>query len=68
MRLAVSRVNEAVFGVRAAGVNAVVHPLTDRVVRDDSGRMVVTRRLAGRTVRIHRASGGGILVYEVHAN
>jgi len=65
-RLGVSRVNQAIFALRAEAVTEVVLPLAARVSKDASGRTRFDKRVAGRTVRIVRDAKRGRLVYSVH--
>lgn len=65
-RLAYVRINRAVFGTQASAVNEQVAALAERVSMDPSARTRVARRIAGRTVRIHRMRSRGWLVYSVH--
>jgi hypothetical protein len=65
-RLAYVRINRAVFGTQATAVNEQVSALAERVSMDASARTRVARRIAGRTVRIHRMQSRSWFVYSVH--
>jgi len=65
-RLGLSRVNQAIFALRAEAVTDIVVPLAERVSKDPSGRTRFDKRIAGRTVRIARDPRRGQLVYSVH--
>ena len=65
VRTGLVRVNNAVFGANAPSVSRFVAQVAERVCADASGRTQVTRRVAGRTVRIARVPASGVLVYTV---
>lgn len=65
-RLGVVRVNNAIFGGQADGVNDAVLALAAKVSADPSGRTSFARRMAGRTIRVGRVLSQGRLVYSVY--
>jgi hypothetical protein len=65
-RLAVTRVNAAIFGVRADAVSDATLPLAEQVSKDRSGRTRFARRIQGRTVQITRVPARGTFVYSIH--
>jgi hypothetical protein len=65
-RLAVTRVNAAIFGVRASAVTEATLPLAEQVSKDRSGRTRFSKRIHGRTVQITRIPAKGTFVYSIH--
>lgn len=65
-RLGLTRVNHAIFALRAEAITDAMIPLAERVSKDPSGRTRFDKRIAGRTVRIARDPSRGRLVYSVH--
>ena len=65
-RIAIQRVNNAVFAARAGRVTEVALDLAEQVMADPSGRTARERRLAGRTIRVGRLAGRGLFAYSVH--
>jgi hypothetical protein len=67
-RLAIARINDAVFAASANGVNEIAWELVERVARDPSGHTALARRVAGRTIRCERSREHGLLIYAVFAH
>lgn len=65
-RLAMQRVNNAVFGAKADAVTDLMMTLAERAAADRSGRTSYAKRVAGRTIRVGRRVDAGILAYSVH--
>ena len=65
-RVAVVRVNNAIFGAQAGAVSERVMALVKRVAADRSGRTRFAQRIRGRDVRVDRVASSGLLVYAVH--
>ena len=65
-RLAVTRVNAAIFGVRADAVTDATLPLAEQVSKDRSGRTRFAKRIHGRTVQITRVPAKGTFMYSIH--
>ena len=62
---AIYRINNAVFGTRAVGIERRIEPLVSRVAADTSGRTRFHRPIAGRTVSVSRDPEAGLLIYSV---
>jgi hypothetical protein len=65
-RLAMQRVNEAVFAAKADAVTQKMIELASRAVADRSGRTAFHERIAGRTIRVGRRVDLGVLTYSIH--
>lgn len=65
-RLAIQRVNNAIFGARSKAVTDLMVGLAERAAADRSGRTQFARRVSGRTIRVGRNVGSGVLAYSVH--
>jgi hypothetical protein len=65
-RLAIERVNGAIFAGKARAVTEQVMGLAERAVADRSGRTSFSQRLAGRTIRIGRRVDAGVFTYSIH--
>jgi hypothetical protein len=65
-RLAVTRINGAIFGVRAEAVTQATLKLAEQVSKDPSGRTRFAKRIHGRTVQITRVPAQGVFVYSIH--
>jgi len=65
-RLAMQRVNNAVFGAKSDAVTDLVMKLAERAAADGSGRTRYAKRVAGRTIRVGRLLDAGVLAYSVH--
>ena len=65
-RLAIERLNDAIFAAKAEAVTDQMMNLAERAVADRSGRTSFAQRVAGRTVRIGRRSDTGVFVYSIH--
>ena len=65
-RLAIGRVNDAIFAAKADAVTNQMTELAERTVADRSGRTSFAQRVAGRTIRIGRRADTGVFVYSIH--
>jgi hypothetical protein len=65
-RLAIGRVNDAIFAAKADAVTNQMTDLAERAVADRSGRTSFAQRVAGRTIRIGRRVDTGVFVYSIH--
>jgi hypothetical protein len=65
-RLAIERINSAIFAAKADAVTNQMMDLAERAVADRSGRTNFSQRVAGRTIRIGRSLESGVFVYSVH--
>ena len=65
-RLAIERVNGAIFAAKARAVTDQVMALAERSVADRSGRTSFSQRMAGRTVKVGRRVDAGVFTYSVH--
>ena len=65
-RLAIGRVNDAIFAAKADAVTNQMTELAERAVADRSGRTSFAQRVAGRTIRIGRRAETGVFVYSIH--
>ncbi len=65
-RLAIGRVNDAIFAAKADAVTNQMTELAERAVADRSGRTSFAQRVAGRTIRIGRRVDTGVFVYSIH--
>jgi len=65
-RLAIGRVNDAIFAAKAEAVTDQMTELAERVAEDRSGRTSFAKRVAGRTIRIGRRVDTGVFVYSIH--
>lgn len=65
-RLAMQRLNAAIFAAKGDAVTQQMLPLAERAVADRSGRTAFHKRVAGRTIRIGRRVDQGVLAYSVH--
>jgi hypothetical protein len=64
-RLAIGRVNDAIFAAKADAVTEQMTELADRAVADRSGKTSFAQRVAGRTIRIGRRVDTGVFAYSV---
>ena len=64
-RLAMERINDAIFAAKAEAVTNQMVELAERAVADRSGRTHFAQRVAGRTIKIGRA-GTGLFAYSIH--
>ena len=65
-RLAMGRLNDAIFAAKADAVTTQMMELAERAAADRSGRTSFAQRVSGRTIRIGRRVDSGVLVYSVH--
>jgi hypothetical protein len=65
-RLAIGRVNDAIFAAKAQAVTDQMTGLAERAVSDRSGRTSFAQRVAGRTIKIGRRVDTGVFVYSIH--
>ena len=65
-RLAIERVNDAIFAAKAGAVTDQMTELAERAVADRSGRTSFAQRVAGRTIKIGRRVDTGVFVYSIH--
>lgn len=65
-RLAMERLNDAIFAAKAEAVTTRMMDLAERAVADRSGRTSFAQRVAGRTIRIGRRVDTGVFVYSIH--
>jgi hypothetical protein len=65
-RLAIERVNSAIFAAKADAVTQHMMSLAERAVADLSGRTTFAERVAGRTIRVGRRVEAGVLAYSIH--
>jgi len=65
-RIAMERINDAIFAAKAQAVTDQMTELAERAVADRSGRTSFAQRVAGRTIRIGRRAGTGVFVYSIH--
>jgi len=65
-RLAIGRVNDAIFAAKAQAVTDQMTGLAERAVADRSGRTSFAQRVAGRTIRLGRRVDSGVFVYSIH--
>ncbi len=65
-RLAMERLNDAIFAAKAEAVTNQMMDLAERAVADRSGRTSFAQRVAGRTIRIGRRVDTGVFVYSIH--
>jgi len=65
-RLAIQRVNGAVFAARADAVTRKMIQLAERSVADRTGHTSFSLRMAGRTIRMGRRLDAGVFAYSVH--
>jgi hypothetical protein len=65
-RLAIQRVNGAIFAAKATAVTDQMMTLAERAVADRSGRTSFSQRVAGRTVKIGRRVDTGVFSYSIH--
>ena len=65
-RLAIQRLNNAIFAARAERVSQLAIELAERAAADRSGRTQFQKRVAGRTLRIGRLTGQGVFSYSIH--
>lgn len=64
-RLAIQRLNSAIFAAKADAVTQQMIELAERSVADRSGRTSFAERIAGRTIRIGRRVDAGVFAYSV---
>ena len=64
-RLAIGRVNDAIFAGKADAVTDQMMELAERAVADRSGHTSFAQRVAGRTIRIGRNADSGVFAYAV---
>jgi hypothetical protein len=65
-RLAIGRVNDAIFAAKADAVTDQMMGLAERAAADRTGRTTFAQRVAGRTIRIGRRVDTGVFVYSIH--
>jgi len=65
-RLAIQRVNSAIFAAKADAVTQQMVALAERAVADRSGRTNFAERVAGRTIRVGRRVDAGVFAYSIH--
>ena len=65
-RLAIQRVNAAIFGAKADAVTQKMMSLAERAASDRTGRTAFAKRIAGRTIRIGRRNDAGVFAYSIH--
>lgn len=65
-RLAIERVNDAIFAAKAQAVTDQMTSLAERAVADRSGKTSFAQRVAGRTIKIGRRADTGVFVYSIH--
>ncbi|TMA36048.1 MAG: hypothetical protein E6J87_01740 [Deltaproteobacteria bacterium] len=65
-RLAMERINDAIFAAKAQAVTNQMMKLAERAVADRSGRTSFAERVAGRTIRIGRRVDTGVFAYSIH--
>jgi hypothetical protein len=65
-RLAIGRINDAIFAAKADAVTNQMTELAERAVADRSGRTSFAQRVAGRTIRIGRRADTGLFIYSIH--
>jgi hypothetical protein len=65
-RLAIERINAALFAAKADAVTSQMMALAERAAADRSGRTSFAQRVAGRTIRIGRRVDSGVFVYSIH--
>jgi hypothetical protein len=65
-RLAIQRVNAAIFAAKADGVTRKMIQLAERSVADRTGRTSFALRMEGRTIRMGRRLDAGVFAYSVH--
>jgi hypothetical protein len=65
-RLAMERINDAIFAAKAEAVTTQMMDLAERAVADRSGRTSFSQRVAGRTIRIGRRLDTGVFAYSIH--
>jgi hypothetical protein len=65
-RLAIERLNGAIYAGKAQAVTDQVMALAERAVADRSGRTSFSQRVAGRTIRIGRRVDAGVFTYSIH--
>lgn len=65
-RLAIKRVNDAIFAARADAVTQQMMKLAERAAGDRTGRTAYSQRVAGRTVRMGRRVADGVFAYSIH--
>jgi hypothetical protein len=63
-RLAMQRLNDAIFAAKAEAVTKQMTDLAERTASDRSGRTSFAQRVAGRTIRMGRLDNG-VFVYSV---
>src|SRR5258706_118670 len=65
-RLAMERINDAIFAAKAEAVTNQMIDLAERAAADRSGRTSFAQRVAGRTIRIGRRVDTGVFAYSIH--
>jgi hypothetical protein len=65
-RLAIKRVNDAIFAAKADAVTQQMMTLAEKAAADRTGRTTFSRRVAGRTIRLGRRLGDGVFAYSIH--
>ncbi len=65
-RVAMQRVNGAIFAAKGEAVTQKMMELAERAVADRSGRTGFHQRVAGRTIRLGRRVDQGVFAYSVH--
>ncbi len=65
-RLAIQRVNDAIFAAKAEAVTTQMTELAERAVADRSGQTHFAKRIAGRTIQVGRRVDAGVFAYSVH--
>jgi hypothetical protein len=64
-RLAMERLNDAIFAAKAEAVTDQMMDLAERTAADRSGKTSFAQRVAGRTIRIGRRVDTGVFIYSV---
>ena len=65
-RLAIQRLNDAIFAAKADAVTRKMMTLAQRAAADRSGRTSFSKRVAGRTIHLGRRVGEGVFAYSIH--
>lgn len=65
-RVAIQRINAAIFAHRAEAVTQRALEMAERAAADRTGRTRFEQRVAGRTIRIGRLGSQGVFAYSVH--
>lgn len=65
-RLAIKRVNDAIFAAKAGAVTQKMMKLAKKAAADRTGRTAFSLRVAGRTIRLGRRVRDGVFAYSIH--